>query len=255
MHTVYKDQNSANNKDTLFIVIPAYNESENIKQIVNDWYPIVEKYGNKKSKIVIIDDGSKDDTYAVLLYLAKTHKKLQPLTKKNSGHGATLLYGYNYAIKNGAQYIFQTDSDGQTLPSEFKEFWDNRKKYDIIIGHRKGRQDGFSRVIVTKVLKLTIRLFFKVNVTDANTPFRLMFAEPLKENLKLVPKNFNLSNVALSAIYVKKRQKVKFIPVTFRPRQGGINSINLKKIFGIGKNAVSGFKKINKAVEEELNRK
>ena len=50
--------------DTLYIVIPAYNEEENIRQVINGWYPIIEKYnGNDKSKLVVIDDGSKDKTY------------------------------------------------------------------------------------------------------------------------------------------------------------------------------------------------
>ena len=51
----------------LYIVIPAYNEEANIEQCIRDWYPIVEKYnGGGKSRLVIIDDGSKDKTYAVM---------------------------------------------------------------------------------------------------------------------------------------------------------------------------------------------
>ena len=67
--------------------------------------------------------------------------------KPNGGHGATVLYGYKYALKNGADYIFQTDSDGQTLPEEFEPFWKRRQKYDMVIGWRKDRQDGISRVL------------------------------------------------------------------------------------------------------------
>jgi hypothetical protein len=52
----------------------------------------------------------------------------------------------------------------------------------------------------------------------------------------------------ISVIYAKKKCDVKYIPVTFRPRQGGVNSINLKKIFKIGINAVHDFRQINKAI-------
>lgn len=53
--------------DTLYIVIPAYNESENIKQVVEDWYPVVEAHdGDGNSRLVIMDDGSKDNTYEIL---------------------------------------------------------------------------------------------------------------------------------------------------------------------------------------------
>lgn len=234
--------------DKLYIVIPAYNEEANVKNVIKDWYPIVEKVGNE-SKLVIIDDGSKDSTYKIMQEQAKALTAFEPITKSNGGHGATILYGYNYAMKAGADYVFQTDSDGQTLPEEFWPFWEARKEYDMIIGHRKGRQDGFSRVFVTKTLKFVLRLCFHVNVTDANTPFRLMKATTLKEQIRLIPDNFNLSNVIISVIYAKKKLAVKYLPVTFRPRQGGVNSINMRKIIRIGKKAFTDFRKINQYIK------
>ncbi len=242
--------------EKLYIVIPAYNEQDNIRDVINDWYPIVEQYhGNQESRLVIIDDGSKDNTFAIMQECAKTRPLFQPVTKKNSGHGATVLYGYHYALDNGADYIFQTDSDGQTLPSEFAQFWKLRKKYDMVIGYRNNRKDGFSRIVVTKVLKLVIRICFGTTVTDANTPFRLMSRESLAENIKCVPADFNLSNVILSVVYVKKGQKVKYIPITFRCRQGGVNSINLKRIFHIGLQALKDFRTINAVLKKELSGK
>lgn len=235
--------------DTLYIVIPAYNESENIKKVIDEWYPIVEEIG-KDSRLVIIDDGSKDETYKIIKNSAKKRKQLIALTKENSGHGSTVLYGYNYALSNNADYIFQTDSDGQTNPLEFWDFWNLRKEYDMIIGYRNKRKDGLSRIVVTKTLKLVIRFCFKVNVTDANTPFRLMSNRSLKECIKLVPKDFNLSNVILSVIYEKKKMPVKYIPITFRERQGGVNSINIKKITKIGFKALKDFKEINTNLKE-----
>ena len=121
----------------------------------------------------------------------------------------------------------------------------------MVIGHRCRREDGRSRIFVTQVLKLVIRLCFHEDVTDANTPFRLMKAEVLREQIRLIPENFNLSNVILSVIYAKKGLRVKYIPITFRPRQGGENSINLKKIFGIGCQAVRDFWKINRMLPKD----
>ena len=234
--------------DKLYIVIPAYNEEANIEQVIRDWYSVVEKVGGE-SRLVIIDDGSKDSTFARMEALAKELPMFIPVTKRNQGHGATVLYGYHYALKAGADYVFQTDSDGQTLPKEFWDFWQKRADYAMVIGHRKCRQDGFSRVFVTKTLKLVCRLCFHVTVTDANTPSRLMEAKTLKENLGLVPKDFNLSNVILSVIYAKKKQPVLYLPITFRPRQGGVNSINLKKIFKIGWQALKDFRTINRCMK------
>lgn len=235
--------------DKLYIVIPAYNEQDNIEQVINDWYPVVEKHNTEgESRLVVIDDGSKDSTYDKIKECAKTRPLLVALTKPNAGHGATVLFGYHYALENGADYIFQTDSDGQTLPQEFEPFWQRRFKYDMVIGWRKNRQDGFSRVFVTKTLKLVIRLCFGVSLTDANTPYRLMKADTLRTYISLIPLNFNLSNVLLAVIYKKKNCSIKYLPITFRPRQGGVNSINMKKIFGIGKQAVKDFIRFNKAL-------
>lgn len=235
--------------EKLYIVIPAYNEQDTIKDVVNDWYPVVEKIG-EDSRLVIIDDGSKDDTYKILTSLAETRPQLTALTKQNGGHGATVLYGYNFALAKGADFVFQTDSDGQTVVDEFWPFWEKRNEYQMVIGHRAGRQDGFSRKFVTKTLKLVCKICFHVTLTDANTPFRLMQAPTLKDNIQYVPKDFNLSNVILSVIYAKRKQSVLYIPITFRPRQGGVNSINLKKIFKIGKQALKDFREINKSLKK-----
>ncbi|MBQ5404186.1 MAG: glycosyltransferase family 2 protein [Bacteroidales bacterium] len=232
----------------IIFVMPAYNEEENIKNVVSDWYPVVEKYG---MNLIVANDGSKDSTYSILLELKKQFPLLIPIDKPNSGHGATLSYLYDYAINNGADYIFQTDSDGQTLPQDFGQMYDKIRDYDFIIGNRKQRQDGFSRVVVTKVLKAVLRIIFGVKVPDANTPFRLMQTERLKEVLKYIPKDFFLTNVAISAVAVKKSEKITFMPITFRTRQGGINSINIKKIIKIGIKALKELSNINKKVNNE----
>ena len=237
--------------DKLYIVIPAYNEEENINSVIEDWYPIVERIGNG-SKLVIIDDGSKDSTYNMMKKAAETKAAFEPVTKPNGGHGATVLYGYHYAIEAGADYVFQTDSDGQTVPEEFWDFWNIREQYDMVIGHRKGRQDGISRKVVTKVLKVVLKLCFGVTIKDANTPFRLMKAKTLSENMKLIPEDYNLSNVMVSVIYAKKKLPVKYLPVTFRERQGGVNSINIKKITKIGKQALKDFLRINKILGNNI---
>lgn len=234
-------------KDSLYIVIPAYNEEENIRQVVEDWYPVVDERSGD-SRLVIVNDGSRDNTLEVLNALKKDKPKLTVLNKENGGHGSTIMYGYRYALEQGAEYIFQTDSDGQTFASEFGAFWDGRTKYDMLIGYRNHREDGFSRIVVTKVLKLVIRLCFHVDVTDANTPYRLMNADVLGEEIDYVPKDFFLANVLLTVLFTKHLRKIRFIPITFRPRQGGVNSINLKRIFRIGRQSLKDFRELNKII-------
>ena len=243
-------------EECLYIVIPAYNEAENIMNVINDWYPIIENKnyaqvsGAKTCRLVIIDDGSSDETYSILCDAAKTRPYLTPIHKENSGHGATVLYGYKYALEHGADFVFQTDSDGQTSASEFEKFWFRRNDYDMVIGWRDHRQDGFSRKVVTKVLKMSIRICFGISITDANTPYRLMKSGPLKEAVQMIPDDFNLSNVLLSVIYAKKCRSVRFLPISFKARQGGVNSINLRKIIKIGKKALRVFHDFNEKFED-----
>ncbi len=234
--------------NTLYIVMPAYNEEMNIEMVVAQWHPVVEKIGND-SRLLIVNDGSKDNTYQKLLSLQNQYPLLIAVDKPNSGHGATCLFAYRKAIEAKADYIFQTDSDGQTNPDEFWQFWENRNEFDFIIGSRDSRQDGMGRVFVTRVLRLVVWMMFGQWVKDANTPFRLMKTERLIPILKIIPEDFFLSNVVISVIAVKKKEKCKWIPISFKPRQGGVNSINFKRIFKIGQKAIGDFREINKRLK------
>lgn len=234
--------------DKIYFVMPAYNEAENIEETIKQWYPVVEKLsegGAVSAKLCIANDGSKDNTFEIMNGLQEKFPLFEPIDKPNSGHGATVLYLYRHAIANEANYIFQTDSDGQTNPDEFWQMWENREKYDFQIGHRLGRQDGGSRVFVTKTLRLVVWLMFHEWVTDANTPFRLMRTDKLQPIMDVIPQDYFLCNVAISAIAVKWNYKIGWYRITFKPRQGGVNSINMKRIFKIGWKALGDFCKIN----------
>lgn len=236
-------------KSVLYIVIPAYNEAANIRQVIRDWYPIVEKFGNEDSRLVIFDAGSRDETFSIMLDEKNNRPLFEPITKINSGHGATVLAAYHYAIDKNADFIFQTDSDGQTLPYEFEKFWRLRNSFDMVIGDRTAtRQDGAFRQFVTFTLRLMLKIIFGVNLADANTPFRLMNASILKNFIGKIPPDYNLSNVLLSVIYAKNNLRIKYLPITFRPRQGGINSINFRRIVSIGWRALQDFIDLSKKI-------
>lgn len=234
--------------EKIFFVMPAYNEADNIKMVVAQWHPIVKECNENgiEAKLVIANDGSKDNTFEIMKELEGQYPYFVALDKPNSGHGSTVLYLYRYALGEGADFIFQTDSDGQTNPEEFWQMYENRNKYPFQIGTRYARQDGFSRIIVTKTLRLVVWAMFHEWVKDANTPFRLMKGSELKKIMEVVPKDFFLSNVAISAIAKKWGYNIGWYPITFKPRQGGVNSINMKRITKIGWKALGDFRAINK---------
>lgn len=237
--------------DKLYIVMPVYNEEENIRTVIAQWHPVVEGIG-PESRLVLIDDGSQDQTYPIAVGLKDIYPQLVVHTKENQGHGATVLRGYRYAIRHGADYVFQTDSDGQTLPSEFSKFWRNRGKCGLLLGSRRKREDGLRRAFISKVaLRAVLLAVFHVWEDDANTPYRLMKCTQLQEVLGKVPKDFFLANVLITMVYRKNGMGITYYPITFRKRQGGKNHINMKKIFRVGLQAVRQFAVLQKRIEHK----
>lgn len=237
--------------DKLYIVIPAYNESANLNQLIENWYPVVERHdGGGESRLVIINDGSKDNTAELIQEAEKSHPLLKGLTKPNGGHGDTVLTGYRYAIANHADFIFQTDSDNQTDPAEFEDFWKLRYRYDAVIGNRATREDGKQRVFVEKTLLTLLRLYFGVQIPDSNAPFRLMQTALVAKYIDKLPAHYNLPNVMFTTYFAYFHENITFRKITFAPRQGGVNSINVPKIVKIGWHALGDFRTLKKHIND-----
>jgi glycosyltransferase involved in cell wall biosynthesis len=230
--------------------MPAYNEEAIIAESIKQWHNIVEKIG-EDSRLVVFNDGSKDKTYEIMSGLVSSHPQLVPVDKPNSGHGPTCTFAYNYAINNGADFVFQTDSDGQTCPDDFWQFWEQRKSYDFIIGFRKNRKDGIMRVFVSKMLQFFVWFIFREKVSDPNTPFKLMRTDKLMSVIKIVPTDFFLSNVLINILAIKRKAKIAWLPITFLPRKSGSNSIKILGIFKIGLKAVGDLYKIKRTIKAD----
>ena len=231
--------------DSLYIVLPAYNEEANIESVVKQWYPHLSGK-HESSRLVIADSGSTDRTHDILVNMQKEYPKLVILAETNRYHGPKLIALYDLAIKNNIDYIFQTDSDGQTNPDEFNAFWEERDKYDGIFGNRTVRGDGNDRAFVEKVVCFLLRLYFNVKVPDANAPFRLLKTDVVKKYLYRMAPDYNLPNIMLTTYFAFYNEKICFKEITFKPRQAGTNSINIPRIIKIGWNALgdfAGFKK------------
>ncbi len=232
--------------EILYVVMPAYNEEDNIETVIKDWYRVICENTGNRARIVIVNDGSKDHTAQIVTKMIETYSQLILLNKENGGHGSAVLAGYQYALKKGADFVFQTDSDGQTDPQEFKEFWAKRNEYDAIVATRPDRKDGRYRILVENVLCFILRAIFGVKISDSNAPFRLMRASILRKYINRLPSDFFLPNVMLTTYLVYYHENVKFLPISFRPRQGGTNSINWKRIFLIGFRSVTEFTHLRK---------
>lgn len=235
--------------DNLYIVMPAYNEEENISNVIKQWYPLLCDKG-ELSRLVVADSGSTDATHSILKELQKTLPKLVLLENTDKQHGPKLMALYNYAICQESDFIFQTDSDGQTNPEEFTAFWEMRNMYNGIFGYRKKRGDGKIRAFVEYIVCVLLKIFFHVNIPDANAPFRLMKTKSVKKYLYKLPLNYNIPNIMITTYFMYFKEKVAFKQISFKPRQCGINSINIPKIIKIGWKSLGEFYNLKRQIDQ-----
>ena len=229
-----------NNHNRLYLVMPAYNEAASIGQVLREWMIVLEAEGINW-KIVVADSGSTDETHNILKKMCAVCPRLEILSGTGTGHGPKVAALYQYAVRCGADYIFQTDSDGQTRPEEFCRFWKLRHRYRAILGMRPARGDGKSREWVERILCRMLYLYFGIVVPDANAPFRLMEAGLVKKYAGRIPDSYELTNVMMTVYFIYYHEAVTFRTITFRARQGGTNSVNIRKIIKTGWKACRDF--------------
>jgi len=111
------------------------------------------------------------------------------------------------------------------------------------------RGDGKDRKFVENTVCFLLRVIFGVKVKDANAPFRLMRASLVDKYIGKLPRDFNIPNIMFTTYFVYHKEKVLFLPITFKPRQGGTNSINIKKIVKIGWKAVGDFYRLKQEID------
>lgn len=208
--------------------------------MIEQWYPVVERIGGD-SRLVILNDGSKDATYKKIQNYQKNYDRLIGIDKPNEGHGGTILRGYRYAVEKGADYIFQTDSDGQTLPEEFWQFWEKTSK--VRASYRLPSEErgwAFQDFCDKNTAACAFPYFWNLG-KRCKYAISADGGKQLAKVLKRIPGGFFLSNVLMTVIYEKHHLYVEYIPITFRPRQAGKNSINMKRIIKIGRQAFADF--------------
>ena len=224
------------------IVVPFYNENDNLIFFVKEWEKFLDKNINLRKVLYFyfINDGSIDNSKDSL---KKNIKKLKYfiVDKVNSGHGDTCKYGYELIIKSNINYshILQIDSDNQCDPKYFIEFIDQIKKnnFKFIFGYRKKRYDGYLRSIISKLLSLSIYLKKFVFVKDLNTPYRLMETNSLRHVMNLMNKKKKYKNIILFncvlTYEINNIYQIKWIDINFRKRKFGKSKFNFFDMFRI----------------------
>ena len=197
----------------LIIVIPVYNEAANLESLLRDWQPVFQATG-APYRFVFIDDGSKDDSLALLRDRAADNPTLDVHTQPNAGHGPAILKGYCHAQQ--AEWVFQLDSDHQLDPAAFHQLWSNRSQYDLLLGQRTEKHASAGRRSLSLISGLLVRTLYGAGVSDANCPYRLMRGADLRQALGKVPPDSFAPNILITAWFLLKKKKIFTTDVEYR---------------------------------------
>ncbi|MDP5121134.1 MAG: glycosyltransferase family 2 protein [Spirosomaceae bacterium] len=219
----------------LVLVMPAYNEEECIEEVIKTWLSFLQGDLNHiQTKLIVVNDGSKDKTGAILDNLKDKNPDLIVYHRENGGHGNAVFFGYQQAVELNAEYIFQVDSDNQFVAKDLLKLWAKRNESDFILGFRQVRNDAPFRLLITRILKYSIFLIYGTYIHDSNVPFRLIEANFLKKMLSQLPKPTPFAPNIFLSIMAKKAGKNLFdIPITHQERDTGEVSIRKMKLLKV----------------------
>lgn len=156
------------------VFFPAYGDAETIGPLVDAAFATLERVA-PDHEVIVVNDGSKDDTAQVLIALQQKYgaERFRIVTHEvNRGYGAALRSGFAAASK---EFVFYTDGDGQYDPSELAQLlrlagpgvcWVN--------GYKTSRADSFHRVLIGTLYNLCARTLFRIRLRDIDCDFRLI---------------------------------------------------------------------------------
>lgn len=206
------------------IIIPAYNEAENIEKTID---AITKKA--KDFDYIIINDCSSDETLKICEEKGYNVVSL-PI---NLGIGGAVQTGYKYALQNGYDVAVQVDGDGQHDPAFLHMMVDYmvEKKCDMVIGSRFINKEGFqssgTRRLGIKYFTILIKLLTGAKITDPTSGLRMINRKVIKVFAVDYPKDYPEPESVVSILRQKKN--VQEIPVIMKAREGGVSSISPKK--------------------------
>ncbi len=210
---------------SLSIVLPAFNEEGNIARAVEQCLEVGAAHWSK-CEVVVVDDGSKDDTGKVVREIAARRPEVRLISfEKNKGYGAALAAGFRAAQSD---LVFFTDSDLQFDVKELPDLMPLLERADVVFGFRVYRYDSVLRCLLSWTYNRIVRVLFLVPVRDVDCSFKL-FTRPVVDRLELESTDFFIDTemVARSA---KMGARVVEKGVRHYPRTAGHTSVRASHI-------------------------
>lgn len=208
----------------VLIIIPAYNEAENIEHVVSHMMEEAPQYD-----YLVINDGSTDNTLELCQQAQFAYLDL-PI---NMGIGGAVQAGYVYASKNHYDIAVQMDGDGQHDIAYLDQMLEPiiKNEADVVIGSRFLEKEGFqssaSRRIGINILSGLIKLTTGKRIMDVTSGYRAVNRMFIDIYSKDYPTDYPEPEAIVAAIMHLGR--VKEVPVQMRAREGGTSSITFKK--------------------------
>jgi dolichol-phosphate mannosyltransferase len=214
------------------IIIPTYNELENIKLII----PTILNIRYKDSiDILVVDDNSPDGTASFVEEYSKTFEHVKLLKReKKMGLGTAYIAGFKYALLHGYDFIFEMDADFSHDPKEIKNFLKVIRDYDLVLGSRY--VDGInvlhwpmSRLLLSYFANIYTRLVTSMPIKDATGGFKCFRRKVLESiNLDKIKSNGYAFQIEMTFKAYKKGFKIKEIPIVFSDRVKGTSKMSKK---------------------------
>ena len=221
-----KDNNNNTESIKSLIIIPAYNESENLPKLFS---ALIEAEGD--FDIIVINDCSRDNTEAICI----NHNIKVVSLPVNLGIGGAVQTGYRYALYNNYDIAIQIDGDGQHDP-KFIPYLIKRIKEGnhLCIGSRFIENEGFQsskiRRVGIKYFSWLIKLLTGTLITDPTSGYRACSREVIKLFANDYPKDYPEPETVVTVL--KNKLRVSEMPVIMNAREGGKSSItSLKGIY------------------------
>jgi dolichol-phosphate mannosyltransferase len=196
---------------TLSIIVPIYNEGKTVAEIMAE---LAATWAD--AQFIYVDDGSKDDSLAVLKAHARPNDVV--LTKENGGKGSAIRMGLEKAT---GDYTVIQDADLEYDPTDIRLLLDEAVAHPgaVIFGSRFLRQNPniYKRFLLgNKAMSLALNVLFFSRITDSYTCYKLL-PTPLFRSLHLTARGFELE-AEISAKTLLKGVKIREVPISYRPR-------------------------------------
>jgi glycosyltransferase involved in cell wall biosynthesis len=209
-----QDANQAPVSITVFF--PCHNEQDNIARVADQAVKVLEDL-SADYEVIVVDDGSTDDTPRIADRIAAANPRLRVIHHpQNQGYGAALQSGFRAATKD---LVFYTDGDGQFDISEMPPLLPLLAEYDIVSCYRLNRRDNLIRKLNGWLWTRAICLAFAMKIRDVDCAFKL-FKRPIFDRIKMESTGA-LIDTEILARAIRKGYRVTQKGVHHYPRTAG----------------------------------